>query len=316
MSDAAGFGAGLSRADRVEFLREIVREITTNTDEWTLTSLDVVLGQFGCGSIDTDDGWSGWADQFARAVGKVSDRDLLEIYAVITGADPREARSALRVIDASGIWKPADYVRVFISHTAAEKAFAAEVSTELAVFGVVGFVAHESMEIEKSWQDQIEAALRTCEAFVALVHAPVNQSVWCQQEIGWARGRDVPSYFVRLGADPVGFVSSTQWPSLVNRDAKAVAVNIARWLDRSGSLRKPLVQGLIGELREAGNYFDAEAAAKRIVALDDLDDETWDLLAEAYHANDQVHGGVLPTRVLKPFYQQHRHTFPPPKPPL
>lgn len=49
-----------------------------------------------------------------------------------------------------------------------------------AVVGVHGLVAHDTMEIEKPWQSQIEIALRTAEAFVGLVHPAFNGSPWCQ----------------------------------------------------------------------------------------------------------------------------------------
>ncbi|MEZ5182200.1 MAG: hypothetical protein R2702_10055 [Acidimicrobiales bacterium] len=54
------------------------------------------------------------------------------------------------------------------------------------------------MERSKPWQ--LEQALRTMQAFVALVHPEVNQSAWCQQEIGWALGRRVP-HVLRVGVD-------------------------------------------------------------------------------------------------------------------
>lgn len=75
------------------------------------------------------------------------------------------------------------------------------------------------------------------------------------------------------------------------------------------------MDGLLQALQAARDYYSAEAAAKRIVALGDLTPPTWARLADAYWANDQVHGGVLPTRVLQPFYRDHGRGWPPtPKP--
>lgn len=59
-------------------------------------------------------------------------------------------------------------------------------------------------------QVQIERAPNTADALVALVHPEVNESPWCQQEIGWAHGRGIPVFCVRIGATPTGFPSSVQ----------------------------------------------------------------------------------------------------------
>lgn len=91
-------------------------------------------------------------------------------------------------------------------------------------------------------------------------------------------------------------------------------MQIVSWLDRSGGLKNPLVDGLLRALTEAGNYFDAEAAAKRLVALGDLPESVWEKLAHAYWSNDQVYHGVLPNRVLRPFYAARGRDFPPEKP--
>jgi len=48
------------------------------------------------------------------------------------------------------------------------------------------------MAYRKPWQAQIEHALRSMQAFVAIVHPEFNSSAWCNQEVGWALGRRVP----------------------------------------------------------------------------------------------------------------------------
>ncbi len=170
------------------------------------------------------------------------------------------------------------------------------------------------MQIEKPWQNQIEIALRTAEAFVGLVHEPFNSSNWCQQEIGWAKGRALPEFYIRLGADPTGFAGSMQWPSMHGRSAKEVATKIVEWLERTTDFTNRIVDGLMEALEQASDYYSAEAAAKRVTSLGALTEASWARLAAAFWANDQVHGGVLPTRVLQPFYASHDRDWPPPKP--
>jgi hypothetical protein len=51
--------------------------------------------------------------------------------------------------------------------------------------------AHKRVEI-RSWPE-IEQALRSMQAFVAIVNPEFNVSVWCHQETGWVLARRVPS---------------------------------------------------------------------------------------------------------------------------
>lgn len=301
----------LTPRERFQMLREIVHQIDLARDDWTWADIDLLLRQFELGGMDPDSP-SSVGDEFGRSIATVPDSTLLAIYATVLGIADEEALATASSPDDHGLWHDGQ-VRLFISHSAREKEFAADVSRELAVVGVHGFVAHDSMQIEKSWQAQIETALRTAEAFVGFVHPPFNESAWCQQEIGWATGRNLPQFYIRLGADPQGFISPTQWPSLQGRPPKHVATEILKWLERSTGFTSKVVDGFMQALQDTTDYYSAEAAAKRIVALGELTDEAWSKLAIAYWANDQVHGGVLPTRVLKPFYLEHDKEWPPPK---
>ena len=57
---------------------------------------------------------------------------------------------------------------------------------------------------------QIETALATCDALVALLLENFHASNWTDQEIGFAMGRGVPVYSVRFGQDPYGFIGRFQ----------------------------------------------------------------------------------------------------------
>lgn len=197
---------------------------------------------------------------------------------------------------------PADFVRVFLSHSAIYKQFAGEVAQHLREVGVYGFVAHDTMTISLPWQEQIEDALRTAEALVALIHPEFNDSPWCQQEVGWALGRGIPVLCIRIGRDPQGFASRTQWPSGYDQKPDDVARTINGWLNAQPSLSDRITGGLIKALDEAGDYYAAEAAAKALDAVGTLTPEQWEAVDEIVRTNDQVGRSVLALRVLRPFY--------------
>lgn len=269
----------------------------------------MLLGEFG---LAFDDDRFGNGPAFEDVIANVPDADLVEMYSIVSGIPQEEILDSVEAEDAEN-WKQG-YVRLFISHSAQYKAFVADVSAELAIVGIDGFVAHDSMTISKPWQTQIELALRSMQAFVAIVHPEFVESAWCNQEVGWALGRRVPKYVVRMGKDPYGFIGSDQWPSGHNQSAKAVAATIIDWAAKIPELNETMIDGLFSALGAANNYFTAEAAAKRIAKLGNLTGAQWDQLRDVYWSTDQVYNGMLPNRALEPFYEQHGKDFPPPKP--
>jgi hypothetical protein len=107
-------------------------------------------------------------------------------------------------------WKP-DYFRLFISHVSSSHAVASEIATVLREwYGVEGFVAHADIVPSADWQNEIEASLKTMDALLALLTPGFSKSLWCNQEVGWALGRQSLAISVRLGEDPTGFVGRFQ----------------------------------------------------------------------------------------------------------
>jgi hypothetical protein len=100
--------------------------------------------------------------------------------------------------------------RVFLSHRSKSKKKAADLKERLALFGVSCFVAHQDVSPTKAWQDEIELALHSMDAFVALMTKGFHDSLWTDQEVGFAFARAVPIVTLRLGADPYGFIGKFQ----------------------------------------------------------------------------------------------------------
>lgn len=297
----------LTRAERFRLKLAMLEVMDSEGGGWDFSRKNMLLAEFGLATLAT--GWDGPA--FESLLADVPDVDLLEMFSVVTGLAIEEARFAAGA-GGPGNWKQG-YIKLFISHSAAHRAFVGEVANELAVVGIHGFVAHDTMEFSKPWQEQIELALRSMDALVAIVHPEFPSSSWCQQEVGWALGRNVPRYVIRAGADPVGFIGREQWPSVDGAQAKHVAGEISKWIAAEPGLGDAMVDGLLSALEQAKNYMDAGAAGERLAALGRLTPDQWVRLDAAYLANDQLYGGVLPTRALEPLYRSNERTFPPPR---
>lgn len=106
--------------------------------------------------------------------------------------------------------------RIFISHKVEDKLYAARLKSWLANFGMDAFVAHEDIEVSDLWASSIEENLKSCNALVYICTDRANDSSWCQQEIGWALGRDIPVIAISFGAVPDAFLGRRQAMLLSN----------------------------------------------------------------------------------------------------
>lgn len=127
-------------------------------------------------------------------------------------------------------WRDSTAFRLFISHISNEKDKATRLKDCLAPMQIAGFVAHEDIHPTLEWQGEIERALHTMDAFVA-IHTPgFSQSYWTQQEVGFAVGKGVKIISLRMGEDPTGFISKHQALPRGRKKAEEIAVEIDRLL--------------------------------------------------------------------------------------
>ncbi len=130
-------------------------------------------------------------------------------------------------------------VRVFLSHKAEYKKGTSQLKDCLKRYGIACFVAHEDIEPTEEWQTEIEHALHSMDAMVALLTPDFHESKWTDQEIGFALGRGLPVVAVCLGQDPYGFIGKLQglqgcdWQQVEDMAAEAYALLYKRLPDKS-----------------------------------------------------------------------------------
>jgi hypothetical protein len=107
-------------------------------------------------------------------------------------------------------WKNTTKFRLFISHISKHKKVATGLKDALSPLAVARFVAHEDIHPTARWQAEIERGLATMDALVAILTPGFRDSVWTNQEIGFALGRGVKIISLRMGEDPPGFISAEQ----------------------------------------------------------------------------------------------------------
>ena len=186
--------------------------------EESWTDIALTLNQFG---FDADLYSSGVKyDQIVEKLRTGSDESLgaLDEY-LFPGVEEGPGSDDGR----GGPWEEGAF-RLFISHTHAHMAFASALRRALEEVGICAFVAHDRIEPTKQWEDELEAALRTCDALVAVLSPDFVDSRWCDQEVGYCMARGVLIVPLGLGADPHGFIGKYQCMSArEDEDADDVA---------------------------------------------------------------------------------------------
>jgi nucleoside 2-deoxyribosyltransferase len=250
----------LTPSQRASLIKEIAERLSA--EDWPL--IDMTLKQF---SLPWSQTWSGTEKSYIlEMIGDASDPSLIDL-ALHVGVKLESERSA-------GIEPPfwrKDMLRVFLSHLAAHRAFAAELQESLLEFGISCFVAHNDIEPTAEWQTQIETALATCEALVALLHPSFHQSNWTDQEIGFAMGRGVPVFAVRFDQDPYGFIGRFQAFNGIGKSAAPLAKELFDSYRKNKQTQHRMSEVVVGLFEQSGSF---AAAKSHIGYLEEL--EYWE----------------------------------------
>lgn len=213
----------------------------------------------------------------------VSDHLLLELDAYVD--------SSPRIVGLDHQPWREGWLRLFITHVAAERGYAAEVKDALSGWGVDGFVAHEDIEPGAEWLRTILAALHSCDALVAILHGGFKESNWCDQEVGIALGKDVPCVPVRLDLDPYGFLGAFQAVSAGGSTTSNVAKAVSSILVRDKRTANSMIEAVVRRLASAGSWNQANRLARFV--SENAVSMTWDhvdRLRAAQKANVEVGG--------------------------
>lgn len=191
------------------------------------------------------------------------------------------------------IWEP-DNFRVFFSHKANVKREVANLKSQLRMFGISGFVAHEDIQPTQEWQIEIENALASMDAFVALLTDNFHEKGWTDHEVGLAVGRKVPLIAIKLGMDPYGFIGKFQalscdWATAAKEIVKLL-VNFPRMLDT-----------YIVAVHNCPNYEAGNTLSEILPSISKITDEQAQKLVSAFNENGQISNsfgfnGIKPSR--------------------
>mgnify|MGYP005876638531 CR=1 FL=1 len=185
--------------------------------------------------------------------------------------------------EADNLWKDKgkSKYRIFLSHKTDVKENVARVKKSLESWGCSCFVAHEDIEPTKEWAKQIELALRSMDAFVALVSTNYHTGAWTDQEIGFALCRKIPCIAVMLCKDsPLGLLSVTQALRAVTWENCPEKI-FRLFLRQEGKI----IDSLIDSFANMDTYADKNSSAQFLKDIKSLNSEQKERLVRNHDDN-------------------------------
>ncbi|MDQ7084793.1 MAG: toll/interleukin-1 receptor domain-containing protein [Sulfurovum sp.] len=169
-------------------------------------------------------------------------------------------------IQLATFWEQGHF-KLFISHLAKYKKTASNLQNLLLIYGISGFVAHEDIEPSKEWQEEIEIALHSMDALTAILMEGFKESNWCDQEVGFAVGKDVLIIPIRKEIDPYGFIGKYQAIKGRDTSVQKVAKSIFETIIKHPKTRHTMLMIFINLI---ANSTHIDTALKQLEILSEI----------------------------------------------
>lgn len=160
----------------------------------------------------------------------------------------------------------------------------ASLKDSLALYGISCFVAHEDIHPTKEWMDEIESALFSMDALIALMTDDFHDSDWTDQEVGVAMGRCVPVISLKLGKlNPYGFIGRFQALSCTWEKAPLELMKLL-------ICHEKMKEAFIAAVSGCSSFDRGNALASVLPFISSLSESQADSLIEAYKNNPELRG--------------------------
>ena len=188
-------------------------------------------------------------------------------------------------------------MQVFLSYRENEEGekYASALREELAILGINAIIASHSIRPGADWAQMILGHLVESSALLCIASRGYTDSAWCQQEIGWAIGRNIPALWIRYDSaeHSTGFLKSKQ--ELVPSeplDEAEIARAIGAWLAAEDKTREETRATLLRALTFSSTYQQTRDIAHVLATLDSLTDDEWKQINDAAASNRQVRDAI------------------------
>ena len=265
----------MTPSERIILIKQIANELQKEAS-WSI--IDLILKQFG---IPTQDTFSGNQFEYILQQIQFGEDEAINDIAVHLKINTTSGDSEI----APSFWREG-YFNLFISHLASDKIRSHDLKNKLESYSISGFIAHSDIEPTKEWQDEIELALRTCDALVALMITGFHESKWTDQEIGLALGRDLLIIPVRMGQDPYGFIGKFQ--AIHFTDVDKLALDIFESLLKNKKTNKKISQGILHKFENSDSFYKAKVNMDLVEKITFWDKNLIERMKNAVENNSQI----------------------------
>jgi hypothetical protein len=208
--------------------------------------------------------------------------------------------------------------RVFLSYSNADKEVAGSLKKYLEYFEIEAFLAHEDIEPGEKWTKVILRELASCDLFVPITTRGARDSLYVNQEIGYALALNKDILPFRLDSDPFGFISETQgmtppktWRNTGSgavkvtdyaESASVIAERMMRQPTLAASLRKCAIDGLL----DSKSWEETNCKIRLLDKIGEMTQDEVDKIAKAAIENNQVYDSFAARDyLLKKFLANH-----------
>lgn len=182
---------------------------------------------------------------------------------------------------------------LFISHKDSFKRTANEIKESLTYYGISSFVAHEDIKPSEEWIKEIEKALFSMDALLALLSDGFSGSVWTNQEVGVAFGRGKFILSVRLEEDPQGFVGKFQALRPKEKNVDKLCSQITAHLLNHSKTQEKMIASYFSAIRNTASFAESEKWAELLPSIKNVNENQVNILMNAYNDNSQAYDCFL-----------------------
>ncbi len=202
------------------------------------------------------------------------------------------------------IWG-AGRLRVFLSHVSSHKREVARLKECLRIYGISAFVAHEDIKPTREWQREIETALNTMHILAAILTPDFKNSLWTDQEVGYAIGRGIKTIPIRTGALPHGLLGTQQALRGDLAEPSILARDLVKLVLEDGDLQPRMQEALISALAESSGWADSKSVVAQLETCRHFTSDQLQAISRSLRDNSQVRDAFGVPAKLKALISKH-----------
>ena len=164
--------------------------------------------------------------------------------------------------------QPNSPLSIFISYSHIDKAIAGGLKEVLEQYGISCFLAHEDIEPSQEWESKIRDTLKTSDILIPILTENFPNSIWTNQEIGFALAYNKLIIPLKININPYGFIAKIQALQLKPNEGyynyysnKDALIEMIAIIKNNPKLSSKLKVSLIEALVKSATFQDAENKA-------------------------------------------------------